>query len=308
MQNTFERVSRISDKIFVIPEISHVEHVYSQLPGLGKKNVLIEPGRKGTASCVILALSVIKNNSQKDEPILFLWADHLIRDTDGFVAASRQAAELAASTKKLVFMGVEPSYPSIGFGYMQKGKRLSNGSKNVFELKKFVEKPNREKALLYFDSGNYLWNTGYLTGTLEVFEREMKRNAKNLWEDYCKLLESKNIKETYLNFTSAAIDTALSEKINDALIVPGTFDWADVGSFADLHNVSGQDEEGNHINGSNVLIDHVSNSYIRNDNKKLPVAVVGLDNITVVVNKNGVLVTNNTYAQKVGDIAKKLQT
>ncbi len=82
----------------------------------------MEPARRGTASCVILALSVIKKRKLKDQPILFLWADHLIRDKQGFISSAKQAAKLAEAHQELVFLGVEPTYPSTGFGYIQKAK------------------------------------------------------------------------------------------------------------------------------------------------------------------------------------------
>jgi mannose-1-phosphate guanylyltransferase/mannose-6-phosphate isomerase len=109
-----------------------------------------------------------------------------------------------------------------------------------------------------------------------------------------------------MDFVSEPIDTALSEHVPDALVVPGEFDWVDVGSFHDLHGVSKQDKGGNHISGENVELENVTDSYVRND-AGIPVAVIGLDNVAVIATENGILVTNKTHAQKVGDISKKLQ-
>jgi mannose-1-phosphate guanylyltransferase len=306
VQNTCDRVKNLTDNIFVVSEASHIKHVYEQLKEVPKKKILVEPARRGTASCVILALSEIKKRNFSDQPILFLWADHLIRDKQGFIASAKQAAKLAKEHEKLVFMGVEPTYPSTGFGYIQKGERQDNGIKNVFKLEQFVEKPDRTKAEHYFESGEYLWNTGYLTGTLHTFEREIEQHSLRLWHDYQKLLEAKKPEKVYMDFESEPIDTALSEHVPDALLVPGAFDWVDVGSFNDLHSISFHDEGGNHVKGDNIEIEHVSNSYVRNE-QELPVAVIGLDNIAVIATENGILVTNKTYAQKVGDIAKRLQ-
>jgi mannose-1-phosphate guanylyltransferase len=187
---------------------------------------------------------------------------------------------------------------------MEKGDRLQNGFKNVFELKKFVEKPDHKTAEDYFKSGDYLWNTGYLMATASTLETEIKDHAKELWEDYQALQASDDVAKTYLGFESQVIDKALSERVSDALVIPGAFDWLDVGSFHDLHGVSDQDGAGNHVGGDNIELEQVTNSYIRNE-QDLPVAVIGLDNIAVVATKNGILVTNKTYAQKVGDISKK---
>ncbi len=306
LQNTYDRVKELADDIFVIPEASHVEHVYKQLPEISKENILVEPARRGTASCVIWALSEIKKRKYKDQSIFFLWADHLIRDKKGFTVAVKQADELAEKLGRLVFLGVEPTYPSTGFGYIKKGDRLENGFKNVYELEKFVEKPPHDIAEEYFESGDYLWNMGYLMGTLDTFERDIHEYAPRLWQDYNKLLESDDVTKIYENLEPEAVEYALSEKVSDAVVVPGAFDWVDIGSFKDLHEVSHQDSKGNHINGNNVELDNVTNSYIRNE-QDLPVVVIGLDNIAVVSTEDGVLITNKNYAQKVGDIAKKLQ-
>jgi mannose-1-phosphate guanylyltransferase len=306
VQNTYDRVKNLSDNIFIVSEASHIQHVYNQLKEVPKKNILVEPARRGTASCVIFALSEVKKRKFDDQPILFLWADHLIRDKQGFVSSAKQAAKLASSHNQLVFMGVEPTYPSTGFGYIQKGEKQENGFKNVFKLKQFVEKPDRTKAEHYFESGEYLWNTGYLTGTLQSFERELEEHSPRLWNDYQKLLDTKKPEKPYMDFDSEPIDTALSEHVPDALVVPGAFDWVDVGSFNDLHSISFQDDDGNHIKGQNIEMERVSNSYVRNE-QDLPIAVIGLDNVAVIATENGILVTNQTYAQKVGDIAKRLQ-
>jgi mannose-1-phosphate guanylyltransferase len=307
LQNTVERALSLTslDKVFVIPETSHAEHVRKQLNHLEEQNILVEPGRRGTASCIILALSEIKRRQIKNEPILILWADHVIRDNDGFAATISKAANIAEDEKKLVFIGAEPTYPSTGLGYLERNGKLKNWP-GAFELASFKEKPDKKTADKYFSSGHYYWNTGYLVGTIETFEREMREKSDRLWHDYQALLKSSDINKTYLKFEPEPIDTALSEKITDGVVVPGTFDWADVGSFKDLHEMSLQNDEGNHVMGNLIETINTTNSYVRNDTE-LPVAVIGVDNIVVVNTPNGVLVTNKNYAQKVGDVAKKLQ-
>jgi mannose-1-phosphate guanylyltransferase len=308
LQNTYARVQKLAepDQIFVISEASHAHHVIKQLPEVPKENILAEPARRGTASCFLLALKTIKDRGHTDQAIFFLWADNVIRDRGGFTNTAKQAAELAEKTRKMVFIGVEPTYASTGLGYMEKGGRLQNGFKNVFELREFVEKPDYKTATHYFKSGDYLWNTGYLMATLETLEREIKSNAAQLWDEYQALQSSRDLPETYLGFESRAIDKALSERVTDALVIPSAFDWLDIGSFHDLHGVSDQDDAGNHLSGEHVELEQVTNSYIRNE-QDLPVAVIGLDNIAVVATKNGFLVTNKTYAQKVGDISKRFK-
>ncbi len=307
LQNTVNRVLQITsdDKILVIPEISHAHHVEAQLTDINKKNIIPEPARRGTASCFLLALSEIKKRKLGDEPILFLWSDHLVRNADGFASTMLKAGDIAEAEKKLVFIGVNPTYPSTGLGYMERDGKLK-GWRDAYNLMSFKEKPAKKLAEQYFASGKYLWNTGYLVGTLSTFEREMSENSPQMHKNYELLCASKKRDETYLAFESEPIDTALSEKVNDAIVVPGSFDWADIGSFKDLHDVSIKDDNGNHVKGENIEVENTTNSYVRNDITQ-PVAVIGVDNVVVINTKNGVLVTNKNYAQKVGEVAKRLQ-
>lgn len=308
IQNTVDRVKSLTtpEQIFVVSEASHAHHVVEQLPELPKDNILVEPGRRGTASCFLLAMQAIRSRGLDDQAVFFLWADNVIRDQRGFSGTVSLAADLAEKQQKMVFIGVEPTYPSTGLGYMKKGERLENGYKTAFELAEFVEKPNRQTALEYFRSGNYLWNTGYLMATLSTLEREIKSKNKTMWDNYQALLTTKDVTKTYMGFESEPIDTSLSEKLNDALVVPGAFDWMDVGSFGDLHEVSGSDEQGNYFRGKEIYEDEVENTYIRNEEDK-PVVVIGLDNIVVVNTENGVLVARKDLSQKVKDAVGRME-
>jgi mannose-1-phosphate guanylyltransferase len=307
LQNTYDRVKDLADDTFVITEKSHSKYVIKQLPEVSRRNILAEPARRGTASCFLLALSEIRRRKLDDQAVFFLWADHLVSDNVAFNKAAKQAASLAESEGRLVFTGIKPTYPSTGFGYIQMGKKIDGSG--TFELKQFVEKPNKTTAQKYYKSGKYLWNTGYLTGTISTFERELREHAPRLWNDYQNLCETwlpMNRKKLYLEFISQPIDTALSEHVPDAIVVTGTFDWADVGSFHDLHDVSLQDKKGNHVAGKDVELENVAGSYVRNESN-MPVAVIGLENVAVIATNNGILVTNKEHAQKVGDISKRLQ-
>lgn len=308
LQNTVERVQRIAkkDHIFVITERSHSKHVIDQLEGLPEDNILVEPGRRGTASCVLMGLQhVQKLGLPKDEPVIILWADHLIRDNDGFAACALRAGELSKDAKKLVFIGVEPTYPATGFNYIKKAGMIDDWF-NTFYLEKFTEKPDKNLAQNYIDSGQYLWNSGYLVGSLDTFMSTMKAVAPKLHESFVTLAGSDDFNASYLRLENETVDAALSEYVTDGLVMPGTFDWVDVGSFADLHAVSITDEHGNHLRGDDIELENTTNSYIRNEDTE-PVAVIGLDNIVVVNTPNGVLVANKNYSQKVGDIAKRIQ-
>lgn len=251
-------------------------------------------------------MRTLRERGLEDEAVFFLWADNVIRDNVGLNATATLAAELAETKHKMVFIGVEPTHPSTGLGYMEKGDCLENGYKTAFELVRFVEKPDHQTATEYFNSGKYLWNTEYLMTTMGTLEREIKENNETLQHNYQALLNSAEVEQTYLSFKSEAIEFALSEKVNDALVVSGTFDWVDVGSFGDLHEVTGSDELGNHLCGKEIYDDEVENAYIRNEEDK-PVVVIGLDNVVVVNTPNGVLVARKDLSQKVKDAVNRMK-
>lgn len=309
LQNTLTRARKLTedDKIFVITDASHSHHVIEQLHDFDATHILSEPARRGTASCILFAMQHIQLlNLEKNEPVAFLWADHLIRDQRGFVTSFKQASHLAKKYSKVVFIGVEPTYPSSGLGYMEHGDKFED-EENVYELQSFHEKPDPATARKYFMSGKFFWNTGYLVTSLACFIDAAKTYSPSYYESYVSLCDAEDLNKAYLKLESIAVDYIFSEKIKGALVIPGNFDWVDIGSFKDLHEISTQNDDGNHIKGEAIELENTTNSYVRNDGD-VPVAVIGLDNVVVVSTKNGILVTNKNYAQRVGDVAKRLQT
>jgi len=174
---------------------------------------------------------------------------------------------------------------------------------------RFKEKPDLTLARKFFNSGKYLWNGGYTVGSVNAFLSAMKKHAPERYEGFHRLQDAKTpeeYNEVYLEFENDAIDYAFSEKVDNLLVVPATFDWLDVGSFKELYEANDADSDGNVLTGSGVVETiEVENSYIRNDGDK-PVAVIGLDNIVVVNTPNGIIVARKDLSQRIKEIVKKL--
>jgi mannose-1-phosphate guanylyltransferase len=309
VQNTYHRASMMSDKVYVVPDISHAHHIKEQLPELDEDRFIVEPGRRGTANCIVAALAHISKRHDKDEAIVFLSADHHIRDTEGFVKSFILAGEMSTKYKEIALIGIEPTYPATGFGYIERDDEIE-GQVNVHKVHSFKEKPDFNTAKQYIAAGRYLWNCGYFVGSVNTFLREMEESAPELKENYEKLLaiddtNSEDYKETYLSFENEVIDRALIEKAKNLAVVSASFDWMDLGSFKDLHTANESDEKGNHVRGDNVHPEEVENAYIRNEEDK-PVIVIGLDNVAIVNTPAGVLVARKDLSQKVGDIVKQM--
>lgn len=311
VQSTYDRAAAMSKEVYVVPDISHADALKSQLPELDPDHFVVEPGRRGTANCIVAALAHVAKRHDHTEPIAFVHSDHHIRDVEGFVRSFETAAEVSSAQNAIALIGIEPTYPATGFGYIQRNGELEN-FKNVYRVESFKEKPDFETAREYMQSGHYLWNCGYFVGSVDVFVNEMREYAPELLANYEALLaindpQSETYKETYLGFENEVIDIALIEKSKSLVVVPASFDWMDVGNFKDLHEANESNAEGNHFHGDNIHNIEVENAYVRNEDPKKHVAVIGLDNVVVVNTPEGILIARKDLSYKVGDIAKKIQ-
>ena len=305
LQQAYDRARSLTDKIYIVSDNSHIEHVKEQLSELPEDAFIVEPARRGTANCIVAALGYISKKHDNDEPIASIHADHYIRDLEGFKHSFKVANQVSEQEGKIVLVGIEPDHPAIGFGYIQKGTPADD-SNLVYEVKSFKEKPDADVAQEYYTSGNYLWNSGFFVGSVNTFKQKMEAFAPELLANYESLVAASEdqYQDTYLGLTSEAIDYALIEKVQDLLVVPASFDWMDIGSFSDLHKAVGGDEQGNSTTG-NVELEAVSNSLVQNEEDK-PVAVIGLDNVVVVNTPQGLLISRKDLSQKVGDVSKRI--
>ena len=303
----YDRARLLSDEVYIVPETSMVQHVREQLPDVDDTHMIIEPGRRGTANCIVAALEYISSRHDNDEPIAFIASDHYIRDTDGFRHSFRAATEASKREKRIVLVGVEPDHPATGFGYIQKGKLL-NDAEFVFNVHSFKEKPDHRTAQGYLNSGKYLWNCSYFVGSINTFKTAMDTFAPELKTSYEKLQAAtpENYQEVYLGLESITIDYALIEKVENLLVVPASFDWMDLGSFSDLHKAVDSDERNNHTKGL-VELEEVENSFVQNHEADKPLAVIGLDNVVVVNTPNGIIVARKDLSQKVGEVSKRFK-
>ncbi len=300
LQTTFDRVKSLTSDIYILTERSHATLAKAQLPELAARQFIIEPARRGTASCILLALNSIRKRHQSDETVVFIHADHHIPDVESFNLALTTAVIASAAKRQIALVGVEPYYAATGFGYIKKGKLLTlKSSLPVYKVTNFKEKPSSTIAQRYLTSGKYLWNMGLFAAPIEVFEDNIRKFAPQLYRHYQKLAKADNIANVYRAFPAAAIDTALIEKTPNVIVIPGTFQWADVGSFYDLHMASERDSASNVKIGSVELAD-THHSYVRNELTK-PLLVIGLDHIVVVATADGLLVCHRDQAQKVGE-------
>ena len=309
VQNTYDRVKGMSEAIYVVPDISHADALKAQLPELGEDNFVVEPGRRGTASCIIAALAHVVKRHGEDVPIAFVHADHHIRDTQGYIESFNVAAKYAVEHNRITLIGIEPTYPATGFGYIEKGEVIEEG--HLWLVEQFKEKPDFETAQQFISSGKFVWNCGYFVGMGKSFLAEFSQHNPQRVADYKALVAAETpeaYKEAYLSSENDAIDYALMERTENLQVIPASFDWRDVGNFNDVHEANQLDESNNFRMGDNIHDVEIENSYIRNEEPNKHIAIIGLDNVVVVNTKDGLLVARKDVSHRVGDIAKKIQS
>jgi mannose-1-phosphate guanylyltransferase/mannose-6-phosphate isomerase len=312
LQNTYDRARQLTDQIYVVTEASHSNEVARQLPKLAAHQLVVEPARRGTASCFVLALSRIREYADPSEPVVFIHADHHISDTEGFCLAVKAAAAASTAKKAIALVGIVPSQPATGFGYIEHGEKVATEEGlPVYSVTSFHEKPAVEIAQQYLDAGNYLWNQGLFAAPLEVWVDQFKQYDPEYYNAYVALAEVADepdkFRDIYLALRNDAIDYALMEKSKELVVVPGKYDWADIGSFFDLHAVlhAMQGNADHNVTEGDVHMINCEDSMVHSTTGK-PVAAIGLSGIIVIDTPEGVLVCTKEQAQMVKEISKKL--
>ncbi|HDM8217037.1 mannose-1-phosphate guanylyltransferase/mannose-6-phosphate isomerase [Vibrio campbellii] len=269
--------------------------------------IILEPAGRNTAPAI--ALAALQAVTQHQDPyLLVLAADHVIKDTDAFLASVKQAY-IEAQNNRLVTFGIVPSHPETGYGYIRRGNAIRDG---VFEVEAFVEKPQLSTAEEYVACGNFYWNSGMFLFKASEFLSELERYSPEILQA-CKLAMDESRKDldfirlnsqAFLACPDDSIDYAVMEKTKRAAVVPMDASWSDVGSWSALWEVADKDETGNAVRGD-VLVEKTSNSYIYSQNKL--VATVGVEDLVVVETKDAVLVAHKDKVQDVKGIVEQLK-
>lgn len=311
VQQTVERLDLPADHIFCITEASHAEILRGQLPGVPDANIIVEPGRRSTAPAIGLGLAALRGRIEPDAIVVSIHADQIIQGQALYTETIKASVEAAEMTGRIITMGIRPTYPSPGFGYINLGKKVSTvGKFDVFEIEAFVEKPNEETAKIYVESGRYLWNSGMFTASLAVWESEFSAHVPEIFTHLDELAaalqasDSKRVEEIYLALNEEPIDIGVMEKSSNLAVIPATFGWADVGSWADLHDMLERDSDGNVFEGEYIDIDS-HNCFIHSP--KQLVATIGLENLVIINTEDALLICPKDRSQDVKRVVTKLK-
>ncbi len=310
IQSTVDRLTGLIDKenIYVITNQLQRDEVLKQLEGIPSENIIDEPFGRNTAACIGLA-SVIINSKDPEAVTVVLPADHIIREKDKFIETIENAAQFAYQSKGLVTIGINPSRPETGYGYIQINDK--EVAKNIHKVYTFAEKPNYATALRFLESGDFLWNSGMFIWRVDIILDEIKNLMPDLHEGLIRIqnhISKPNFKEELINvygqLKKISIDYGIMEKSSKVFLTKGMFTWSDVGSWEEVYQLSEKNESGNAVIGK-VFTDMVADSYIYSPDKMT--AVIGLDNIIVINHDDTVLVCRRDKAQNVKEIVDFLK-
>ncbi len=311
-QKTIARAKEIApyDRIFIIAGSQYVGDILNSDPNLNPANILVEPDKKHTAIAIAAGAAIISNIDPK-AVIVNLWSDHLIETKDQFAQAVAGAAEAAFAKRALVALGIKPTFPHTGFGYLEAGKNLG---KNIFSVKNFLEKPDLKTAQKFVKDENFYWNLGTYVWGVDVFFAELKKTSPDLYQQTMVIKKAwgkptywSTIKAVYQKVTPVAIDVAVSEKSQNLLLAVAEFSWQDVGDWLAVWENKTKDQNGNVLLDSTggVWLDIESQNCLVSPGRKL-IATAGLKNIIIVDSPDGLLVCDKNQSQKVKDLVEKL--
>jgi mannose-1-phosphate guanylyltransferase len=255
-----------------------------------QEQVLLEPAMRNTAPCILYAsLKIQKQNP--NAVMVVAPSDHWIEDEDEFSRNLQQCFDFCQKENALMTLGIQPTFPNTGFGYIEFNKSDTNPIKKVNQ---FREKPDYETAKSFLAAGNFLWNGGIfiwsvqsITEAFEKFQPQMNGLFQNGIESYNTLNEKQFINDNYANAENISIDYAVMEKAQNVYVLPATFDWNDLGTWGQLHEKLEKDENNNGIINAKVVMENASNNIVRSDANKI-IVIDGLHDY-IIVDKEGIL-------------------
>ena len=312
IQATYDRFVKFipAENIYVVTAEPYRDIVAKQLPALAAENILGEPSRKNTAPCIAYIsykLHCINPNAN----LICAPADHLISDDEGFKKVCTDALHFTAHIKALVTLGIKPTFPNTGYGYIQYEQHAV--SENIYKVKTFTEKPDHQLAKTFVASGDFLWNAGifvwqvkniikafeiYLPEMSEVFEAE--RLSFNTSD------EQEAIERIYPQCVNISIDYGVMEKADNVYIIPASFGWSDLGSWSSIYDTLEKDYLGNAVAGNNVIVIDATQNVVHADNKKL-VVLQGLDDFVVVDTKDVLLICKKDKEQEIKEYVAEIK-
>ncbi len=319
----------IHDTLIVTNEAQR-EELERQLPDLPKANIISEPMGRNTAPCIALGARMIREQTAGDSVMIVLPADHVIRNEPEFARLMKLAARLAYDTRGLVTIGIHPTRAETGFGYIQlddehlpSRQELPNFSefelRDVFNVKRFAEKPDVATARRFVESGDFLWNSGMFIWRVDAIEEALRHYTPEIMQQIDALPNHSasdfetRLREAYSTIRGVSIDYGVMEPASSAMLAgnvyvlrAGALGWSDVGSWDEVYRLSEKDLENNVLIGSNIIARNSRGCLVISRNDQL-VLTYGLTDAIVINTGDAILITRRDQAQGIRDVVDYLK-
>ena len=290
IRETVNRVSPLIDlsDVFISTTEDLFDGIKDALPEIDYLNYILEPVGRDTAACIGLAAVVIEHRyKDPDTTMITLPIDHIIKDGEKFLKAIKEACKLARETGNLITIGIQPSRPETGYGYICVGEEVEKTDNiTACVVNNFTEKPDLETAKIFISEGNYLWNSGIFVWTCRDILKAIEKEAPKLHEGLMKIKDSLGtlqkkevVKEVFYGLDKISIDYAIMEKVSNRLVVKGDFNWDDIGSWTSMERIFPQDKDGNVVQGGHEGVD-TKRCVIVNDEGLI--VTIGLSDLVIV--------------------------
>ncbi|MEE4563352.1 mannose-1-phosphate guanylyltransferase [Paenibacillus polymyxa] len=313
IQQTISRLEKMVciDNIFIVTNELYAELLKVQIPHLPSANIIVEPVGRNTAPCVGLA-SIIIEEKFPDSTMVVIPSDHFIENEEGFINIIKAAVDVAQDNSNLVTLGIKPSYPETGYGYIESTNEVEciDGFE-VHKVNKFVEKPNLTTAQSYLEAGNFFWNSGifvWKVKTIRSYIKDLMPEMHDILETIVTALSTTErdevIKSEFTKMPEQSIDYGIMEKVSNIYVIPCVFGWDDVGSWTALERINELDENGNVVKGNTLSLD--TKRCIIESNGKL-IATLGIEDLIVVDTEDVTLICSKDKAQEIKLLLKELR-
>lgn len=304
------RILTEPEHIYLATAAEYADKVQELLPELNGDHIFLEPERRDTTAAFVAVAQRLAHRGQADEPVLFMWTDHIFTHETEFLGDLRKVEKLLAENPQAtILLGHTPISPETVFGYVEMGEQIVSYS-DTHRVKKFHEKPDAETAEKYVAAGNYYWNLGYFSLLPSYLLSEVRRlapetvTAMDAFGQALAANDNEALNEAYGQFPKISIEYTFIEKTPNIIAITGDYGWSDVGNWAAVQQIFGK--QGDHkAQGHHVHVDSQDN-YVYNTTDKC-VSLIGIKDTIVVVTDDAVLVTNKKDAAKVKDVVKKLE-
>ncbi len=312
IQSTYDRFAKFIPKenIYVVTFEDYADIVAEQLPELSKANILCEPSRKNTAPCIAYVsykIQLLNANAN----LICAPSDHLITDDDAFIKICNEALKFTADIKGLLTLGIKPTHPNTGYGYIQY-ETLAVGE-NIYKVKTFTEKPTVEIAKAFIASGDFLWNAGIFVWQVKNIIKAFEKLLPEIHEVFDAELNNFNtdaekeaIERIYPLCVNISIDYGIMEKADNVYIMPSSFGWSDLGTWASAFQNLEKDYFENAVVGDNVMIIDATNNLVHASNKKL-ILLQGLNDYVVVDTKDVLLICKKDKEQEIKEYVAEVK-